>query len=559
MFCPECGHDCRNTARVCPQCGAELPSTEREDPAARLRSEKRRRLVSVCVAAMLALGAAAGAYFWWRGNTEAARAETAAIVLSDIDNEKLRTYIADLSDADSDGFVSKEEAAAVTAIGSLNADGSVADPGVSGMGIADLSIVSKFPQLEVLVCDNNELKSLDLGSNSHLKKISCRNNRLANIMVPKSTTELYATGNELAVVDLAGASELEVLELDEGVSVGGDTVDPSDADFKQILTLAGCYITALDPAGTLQEGDSFGDEASASSYLIATAVDPGTLSIWWANAAGEMTQLTDAPAESLGIEKNAQGAFDLTDEQLVSILSSFDGEAPSDLASLSGAGLLQSDGSVWTLAVPEATVSHGFALRDISEYGRYRDIEVVARYPNQDSNEGYTDNTYEMTLKADDTSLFGFHIVSCRLLSSEANTGDSSSDSGSSGTAADETASANDLSGLTGYLMAVNSGVDDDSYSVVSSELSDDAVVIDARFGYEKHAVSSWNDISKYLPRATYTLSLANNCSFYSSGGDAGRTEVSRADFAKLLDARNGLGLTIHIVDGTVDWMELAS
>ena len=47
-------------------------------------------------------------------------AHDVAITLSDIDNEKLRSYLSDVADSDSDGLISDEEAGRVTSLGEVD-------------------------------------------------------------------------------------------------------------------------------------------------------------------------------------------------------------------------------------------------------------------------------------------------------------------------------------------------------------------------------------------------------------------------------------------------------
>ena len=114
-------------------------------------------------------------------------AHDVAITLSDIDNEKLRSYLSDVADSDSDGLISDEEAGRVTSLGEVDDSGSVTDGGVSGMGLDDVGFISSFKNLETLVCEDNGLDQIDLSRNPAIKVLCCRGNNLTSLSVPKWT------------------------------------------------------------------------------------------------------------------------------------------------------------------------------------------------------------------------------------------------------------------------------------------------------------------------------------------------------------------------------------
>ena len=56
---------------------------------------------------------------------------------------------------------------------------------VSNQNITDLSGISYFSELVILVCENNSLTSLDITQNSNLEKLNCRYNQISNIDLSK--------------------------------------------------------------------------------------------------------------------------------------------------------------------------------------------------------------------------------------------------------------------------------------------------------------------------------------------------------------------------------------
>lgn len=58
---------------------------------------------------------------------------------------------------------------------------------VSGKSIKDLSGIEAFINLEVLIADNNDVRSLDLGQNANLKELSIYNNKLTALNISNNT------------------------------------------------------------------------------------------------------------------------------------------------------------------------------------------------------------------------------------------------------------------------------------------------------------------------------------------------------------------------------------
>ena len=74
-------------------------------------------------------------------------------------------------DKDGNGYLSNAEIAAVKSIS------------VSNKGISSLKGIELFTALEELVCDNNNLTTLDLSKNVSLKSLHCSNNKLTSLIL----------------------------------------------------------------------------------------------------------------------------------------------------------------------------------------------------------------------------------------------------------------------------------------------------------------------------------------------------------------------------------------
>ncbi|MEE3153436.1 MAG: hypothetical protein VX282_01875, partial [Candidatus Neomarinimicrobiota bacterium] len=84
---------------------------------------------------------------------------------------------------------------------------------VSEKEISDLTGIEGFTALTTLNCDNNELTSLDLTSNSNLTYLYCRENQLVNLDVDNISTldQLHCHDNQLTSIDLTSNVALTFL------------------------------------------------------------------------------------------------------------------------------------------------------------------------------------------------------------------------------------------------------------------------------------------------------------------------------------------------------------
>ena len=108
---------------------------------------------------------------------------------------------------DSDGLlngqIASEDAALVTYLD------------VSNKNITDLNGLRGFTALETLICNNNQISSLDLSLNTSLRELDCSNNVLTELNVGQNSSliHLNANQNEISVLDLDNLQSLETLYL----------------------------------------------------------------------------------------------------------------------------------------------------------------------------------------------------------------------------------------------------------------------------------------------------------------------------------------------------------
>lgn len=102
------------------------------------------------------------------------------------------TYIRFHCDKDEDRYLSVSEIAAVV------------EMDVRNLEIESLEGIEFFSEIEVLLCENNAIRALDLRSNTKLTDLRCDDNRLSSLNIsnsPKLTT-LFCRNNQLTVLDI---------------------------------------------------------------------------------------------------------------------------------------------------------------------------------------------------------------------------------------------------------------------------------------------------------------------------------------------------------------------
>ena len=84
---------------------------------------------------------------------------------------------------------------------------------MSGQELKSLTGIEWFTGLKGLNCENTQLTTLDIGSNTALTFLNCSNNQLTELDVSKNTAleTLYCDGNELRALDVSKHTSLEAL------------------------------------------------------------------------------------------------------------------------------------------------------------------------------------------------------------------------------------------------------------------------------------------------------------------------------------------------------------
>lgn len=92
----------------------------------------------------------------------------------------------------------------------------VRDLNIFDLKIKDLTGIEYFPNLHSLMCDNNELTSLDTSKNGALTTLYCTNNKLASINVSGNSAlvRLECQNNNLSSLDISNNKKLEDLSCE---------------------------------------------------------------------------------------------------------------------------------------------------------------------------------------------------------------------------------------------------------------------------------------------------------------------------------------------------------
>lgn len=115
-------------------------------------------------------------------------------------NRVYRTF----KDMNGDGKVSEKEASRVQYLD------------LSGYKIRNFDEIVYFSSLEILYCQNNELKDIDISKNTGLKDLNCMGNSLTALDVSKNSSleSLSCKLNELTSLDVSGCSRLKSLSCE---------------------------------------------------------------------------------------------------------------------------------------------------------------------------------------------------------------------------------------------------------------------------------------------------------------------------------------------------------
>ena len=514
MRCKNCGAKCPNKATYCTNCGRKLEK----------RGGQRSLMGSLICVLIVAVARTAGDELSARMFPTPSSRDV-AITLSDIDNEKLRSYLSDVADSDSDGLISDEEAGRVTSLGEVDDSGSVTDGGVSGMGLDDVGFISSFKNLETLVCEDNGLDQIDLSRNPAIKVLCCRGNNLTSLSVPKTLNCLYAADNPIAKIDLSGCDSLEKVEVDDSVEVSAASYAPSEDEYAKASALVCTYIVSHDPVGKLAEKGALpsAGDPEVDSIMIDSALYPVPYCLRYRDSNGEIGDLPNYAVEALGLKEDKEKGvrYCPTDDDVKKILSSFYGVcAPADISYLDA---YKTDG-VWSFPIGASQFRHSVSLSDFEKYGDHMRVRATIRFDeggDADPNEElWTERTYDVLLAENPDSIYGFSLERATWLESNHHEPEVK------------------LSDLNGHYQ-LNPDVEADV------AIEGDIVTITCVLVFEQ------SDHAATLPRDTYTFRYADDCKFEGFCPDE-RVPISRSDFERVLKQKNRTCLAFVVEHGEI-------
>lgn len=517
MRCKYCGAKYSNKATYCTNCGRKLEK--------RVRG---RSLAGTIICVLIVAVARTAGNELFGPKFQKSPAHDVAITLSDIDNEKLRSYLSDVADSDSDGLISGDEAGRVTSLGEVDDSGAVTDGGVSGMGLDDVGFISSFKNLETLVCEDNELDQIDLSRNPAIKVLCCRGNNLTSLSVPKTLNRLYAANNPIAKIDLSGCDSLEKAEVDDSVEVSAASHAPSEDEYVKASALVCTYIVSHDPVGELAEkGTVFSaSDSEADPSLFFYALYPGTgyCELSCHDSAGDLKELPSYAVDALGMKYQSGGCF-LTEDDIKKVLSSFYGAyAPSDLSGLDE----YKKGNVWNFPCVTAADTKNITLSNFEKYGDHMRVRASIRFSGgcdaDPNDELWDEQIYEVLLAKNPDSIYGYSFERATCLESNHHEPEVM------------------LSDLTGHYL-LNPDVEADV------AIEGDIVTITCALDY--YESEEQTEPAAILPRDTYTFRYAKDCEFvgYCSGDCV---SISRSDFEYALKQKNHTLLAFVIEHGVI-------
>ena len=137
-------------------------------------------------------------------------------------------------------------------------DGSVLTASISGVStldvdyknITNLTGLEDFTNLQFLYCNNNQLASIDVSTNTALRAFQFRNNQLASIDVSTNTAlyVLYCDNNQLTSLDVSTNSALQYLSFSNNQIT---SLDVSTNSALESLNCANNQLTGLDVSANM--------------------------------------------------------------------------------------------------------------------------------------------------------------------------------------------------------------------------------------------------------------------------------------------------------------------
>ncbi|MDG1719465.1 MAG: hypothetical protein P8H17_06585 [Flavobacteriales bacterium] len=112
------------------------------------------------------------------------------------------------------------------------------------MNIADLTVIEAFTALTYLECNNNQLTSLDVSSNTDLEELICYNNQLTSLDISNNTAleVLECYSNQLTSLDVSGGSLEYFSCYDNQLTI----LDVSQNTYLEVFSCYDNQLTSLD-------------------------------------------------------------------------------------------------------------------------------------------------------------------------------------------------------------------------------------------------------------------------------------------------------------------------
>jgi len=150
-----------------------------------------------------------------------------------IPDEAFRNYCLDIADLNDDGILTSDETVTIS------------DMRPRELGIKSLEGIRYFTSLGLLMCNKNELTTLDLKHNNELYEINCADNNLTSLDVSKhpELRSLVCFNNQLESINLTQNPELFLL------SCSNNKLSSLDISQNATLAMLACsenQLTALD-------------------------------------------------------------------------------------------------------------------------------------------------------------------------------------------------------------------------------------------------------------------------------------------------------------------------
>lgn len=142
-------------------------------------------------------------------------------------------WVKENCDPDGDGRLSKDEIQARTSLI------------IMSMGCKNLTGVEHFTAVSFIMCNGNQLTSLDLSKNTALTSLTCDHNQLTSLKLPNNTVlyDLNCNYNQLSSLDVSMITGLRTL------SCRNNKLTTLDLSKNEVLTTLDCYNNQISETG----------------------------------------------------------------------------------------------------------------------------------------------------------------------------------------------------------------------------------------------------------------------------------------------------------------------